>query len=232
MGISTYPFLDSDSAIMLSGAGGRLRTLLGRKMAMALGLNLWALVPYYWLQHHRLFPVTVMPLAPVDEWIQFNDSAVWLYLSLFALMPVAPMQFLNTDQLRRYAIGVAGMSLIADLFFFFSPTAVLRPDVETTNLGYHYLTMFVSPANACPSLHASMAAFSALCYEQVAPHMRRQQLWRIVLWIWAVGVIYATLATKEHVSLDAAAGFLLGSATYFWAFRFKPSAAEHSAKRR
>ncbi|HZA55242.1 MAG TPA: phosphatase PAP2 family protein [Candidatus Udaeobacter sp.] len=221
MRVSVYEFLDSDSANTRLTASRRLKTLLGWKLAMALGLNLWALVPYYWLQHHPFFPVAIMPTIIADEWISFNEAAVWLYLSLFLLMPVAPMQMVSPDDTRRYALGVASMSLLADLVFFLWPTTVLRPNPQMSNIVYQNLTHLVSPNNACPSLHAAMAVFSALCYEQIAPHMRDRQLWRLGLWIWALGIIYATLATKEHVALDAAAGSLLGLIAYLAAFRAK-----------
>jgi membrane-associated phospholipid phosphatase len=199
---------------------------------MALGLNLWAFLPYYLLQHHLFFPLTVMPVTAVDKWIPFSDRAVWLYLSLFLLMPIAPMQMVRAGQLRRYTLGVAGMSLLADLVFLLWPTAVLRPNAETTNTVYYHLTILVTPVNAFPSLHAAMAVFSTLCYEQIAPYMRNPQLWRIGLWIWALGIIYATLATKEHVALDATAGSLLGLITYLCAFRAKSFSTETFRKGR
>jgi membrane-associated phospholipid phosphatase len=219
MRMSTYVVLDSALPVAPLAPGERLKTRLGTKLAMALGLNLWALLPYYLLQHYPFFSVAVMRLTPVDEWTPFDDRAVWLYLSLFLLMPIAPMQFASTDQLRRYTLGVAGMSLLADLIFFFQPTTVLRPNAETVNIVYDHLTRLVSANNACPSLHAAMAVFSALCYEQVAPHVRHRQLWRTGLWIWALGIIYATLAAKQHVALDAVAGSALGFTAYFCAFR-------------
>jgi membrane-associated phospholipid phosphatase len=218
MHVSADEFLASNSAITPLTAMGRLKTLLGWKLAMALGLNLWALVPYYLLQHHPFFPVTIMPTTIMDDWIAFNEHAVWLYLSLFLLMPIAPMQMVSPNHIRRYALGVAAMSLAADLVFFFWPTTVARPSPQMINPVYQNLTLLVSPNNACPSLHAAMAVFSALCYEQIAPHMRDRRLWRLGLWIWALGIVYATLASKEHVALDAAAGSLLGLIAYLGAF--------------
>jgi membrane-associated phospholipid phosphatase len=230
--MSAYVILDSALTAPPLALSERLKTHLGRKLAMALGLNAFALLPYYLLQHYPSFPVTVMPLTALDEWIPFNDGAVWLYLSVFLLMPIAPMQMTGRDQLRRHTIGIIGMSLLADLVFFLWPTAVLRPNIETTTTAYQHLTQLVSSNNACPSLHAAVAVFSALCYEQIARHMRAPQLWRAGLWIWALGVVYATLATKEHVGLDAVSGGLLGLIAYLWAFRFRSLAMQNFRKRR
>ncbi|HXG52522.1 MAG TPA: phosphatase PAP2 family protein [candidate division Zixibacteria bacterium] len=202
----------------------RIRKHLGCKLALALGLNLWALVPYYALQHHTFFPVTLMPETPVDEWIGFDDRALWLYLSLFLLMPVAPLQMTDLTRLRRYAVGVCLLSLAADLVFLVWPTAVRRPDPGAASAFYVQLTQAVSPRNACPSLHAAMAIFSALCYEQTAADFRHPGSWRIALWAWALAILYATLAVKEHVLLDVLAGSLLGWAAYWLAFRASPAA--------
>jgi membrane-associated phospholipid phosphatase len=77
-----------------------------------------------------------------------------------------------------------------------------------------------------------MAVFSALCYEQIACHMRERQLWRLGLWIWALGIIYATLVSKEHVALDAAAGSLLGLIAYLCVFGAKLFAVQTIRKGR
>lgn len=168
--MSAYGVLDSALTAPTLALSERLKTHLGRKLAMALGLNAFALLPYYRLQHYPVFPVTVMPLTVLDEWIPFNDRAVWLYLSLFLMIPIVPMQMTGRDQLRRYTIGIVAMSLLADVVFLLWPTTVTRPQIETTNIAYQYLTRLVSSNNACPSLHAAAAVFSALCYEQIARH--------------------------------------------------------------
>lgn len=202
-----------------AGISARLRFLLGTKLALAVGLNLFALLPYYFLQRHGLFPVKLVPATVIDDWIPFNDQLVWLYLSLFLLMPVTPMQMIRRSQLWRYAIGVAAMSLLADFFFFFWPTTVERPPSRETNEIYRLLNTFVLPNNAAPSLHVAMAVFSALCFEQIAANVRRAYAWRMILWTWALAILHATLATKQHLALDAIAGVLLGLISYAIAFK-------------
>ncbi|MGH7774870.1 MAG: phosphatase PAP2 family protein [Candidatus Binatia bacterium] len=196
----------------------RLRAHLGLKLALAVGLNLWALLPYCLLQQHVFFPITVMTPSAIDHWIPFNDKAIWLYLSLFLFAPIAPMQMIGSDQLCRYAFGVIAMSFAADLIFFFWPTAVMRPATDGANGLYRYLTTLVNPLNAFPSLHAALATYSALCWDQVFPMVRKPWIGGNAIWLWAIAIIYATLATKEHVVLDATAGILLGLATYLLAF--------------
>jgi membrane-associated phospholipid phosphatase len=192
------------------------------KLALALGLNLFAFVPYFWLQRHIFFPVTVMNKSALDVWLGFYPQAVWLYLSLFLLMPVAPMQMEKTQQLRRYALGVVAISLAADLVFFFWPTAVVRPGDAAASMIYRSLASLDLPLNAFPSLHAAMAVFSACCCEQIFSQVRYSRLCRIAVWIWALAIIGAMLSTKQHVAVDALGGIVLGLTSYYWAFRYLP----------
>ena len=196
----------------------RLRVHLPYKLALAVGLNLLALSLYYLLQHYVLYPVTVMRPGRVDHWIAFNEHTVWLYLSLFVLQPIAPMSMLQTSQLRRYALGIVAISSVADVIFFFWPTAIMRPAVAGPSAVYHQLVTLVNPLNACPSLHAAMAVYSACCGEQLWRGTRGAWRWRSGFWLWALAIIYATLSTKEHVFTDAVAGSVLGALTYLVAF--------------
>lgn len=196
----------------------RLRAYLPHKLALAVGLNLWAMLPYYLLQHHVFYPVTIMPQGPIDRWIPFNPHTVWLYLSLFLLQPMTPMHLVHASQLRRYALGVVAMSGLANGLFLFWPTTIVRPEVTASNALYQHLTTVMTPRNACPSLHAAMAVYSALCGEQLWRRTRSAWRWRSGVWLWALGIIYATLSTKEHVFTDAVAGSALGLVIYLAAF--------------
>lgn len=200
----------------------RLRAHLELKLALALGLNLFAFVPYFWLQHNVFFPVTVMTESAFDAWLGFTPNAVWIYLSLFLLMPIAPMQMHNSQQLGRYALGVTAMSLAADLIFLFWPTAVVRPGDEAANVLYRSLITWDRPLNAFPSLHAAMVVFSACCCEQIFSRVRHSDLGRLLIWTWALAIVGAMLVTKQHVALDALGGIVLGLTSYYWAFRNLP----------
>jgi len=203
----------------LSSLKTRLRAHLGLKLALALGLNLFAFAPYFWLQHNLFFPVTVITESAFDSWLGFAPNAVWIYLSLFLLMPIAPMQMQNRQQLDRYALGVVAMSLSADLIFLFWPTAIVRPPAGAANVLYSVLITWDRPLNAFPSLHAAMAVFSACCCEQIFSRVGRSGLGRLLIWTWALAIIGAMLLTKQHVALDALGGILLGLTSYYWAFR-------------
>lgn len=203
----------------------RLRTLLAPKLGMALGLNLLVCIPYFGLQHLVLRPVTWIPASALDRAIHFSEASVWLYQSLYLLMPVAPMLMIHAAQLRRYALGMAAMSLGANVVFLAFPTAVVRPDPAGAGAVYRALVRYDAPLHALPSLHAAFAIFSALCCTAVFREMRLARGWPAAVWLWTLAILYATLATKQHVALDLAGGALLaGLALRFalWPHRMRP----------
>jgi membrane-associated phospholipid phosphatase len=64
--------------------------------------------------------------------------------------------------------------------------------------------------NALPSLHAAFAVFSAIWLDRL---LRRvgAPLWpRIANACWGLGILYSTIATRQHVAVDIAAGSALG----------------------
>ena len=189
----------------------RLRTLLAQKLWMALGLNLLVSIPYFALQHVVLRPVTWVPASALDRAIPFSETSVWLYQSLYLLMPVAPMLMIHATQLRRYALGMLTMSLGANVVFLAFPTTIVRPDPAGASTVYRTLVHYDAPLNAFPSLHAAFAIFSALCCIAISREMRLACGWSAAAWLWALAILYATLATKQHVALDLAGGALLAA---------------------
>jgi len=189
---------------------GRLRSELKLKLILLLALNLWIWVPYQLLQSHQFFNATEMTQGFLDRLIPFSDRAVWLYLSIYLLMPIGPFLMQKREQIVRYALGIVCIGAIADFVFVFWPTSCPRPEIEGTIPLYRMLIAVDNPYHACPSLHAAFAVYSALCSGQVL----RVLPWRCGLWFWALAILWATLATKQHMAIDIAAGGLLGFGVY------------------
>jgi membrane-associated phospholipid phosphatase len=59
-----------------------------------------------------------------------------------------------------------------------------------------------------------VAIFSVLSCEQPLGQNRRNWLWRGLLWLWVLAILYATLATKQHVLIDLVGGGLLAVVIY------------------
>jgi len=181
-------------------------------------LNLWVYLPYIFLQRHQFFPATNMTPSFLDRMIPFSDQAVWLYLSVYLLMPVGPFLMVHRQQIFRYAMGIVIISLLADIIFFLWPTSCPRPDITGANAVYRALVLFDNPFHAFPSLHAAFAVYSACCGGLVLRELGVRWYGRTGLWLWVLVILFATLATKQHVIADIAAGSALGFGAYRCAF--------------
>src|SRR5262249_22758087 len=133
--------LGSDPLLRPSVLLARLTALWPWKVLLAVVLNLWVAVPYYTLQHWTCFVVTRLDPTPFEESIPFAPQLAWLYLSLYLLLPIAPLFMTTTDELRRFAGGIAFLGLASNLCFFLMPTEVARDG--TSALAGDWLYRFI-----------------------------------------------------------------------------------------
>ena len=198
----------------IAGLADRIKTELALKLGLLVILYPLVFLPYFFLQRHHFFPASTMSSGWFDRLIPFSDQAVWPYFSIYLLLPVGPFFMDRRYQLLRYAAGVALLSLIADLIFLCWPTACPRPHVAGVNTVYGLLIAVDSSFNAFPSLHAAFAVYSALCAGLVLREFGSHRVWRLGIWLWAFLILYATLATRQHVVVDVIAGSAIGAAAY------------------
>jgi membrane-associated phospholipid phosphatase len=150
-----------------------------------------------------------------DRRILFSDRGVWIYFSLYLLMPIGPLLMVERRQIVRYALGIMLISTLADLIFIFWPTWCPRPTgISGTTAAYRMLIAIDSPFDAFPSLHAAFAVFSALYTGRVLREMHSPGLWTIGIWLWTFLILLATLTTKQHMLADIAGGSVLGFGVY------------------
>ncbi len=170
---------------------------------------------YFMLQHAPVRPLTIMPVTPIDDAIAFQPWAVLLYVSLWIYIPITPSLEEDRRELLRYCGVMAGICGVGILCFVVWPTAVIRPAAEPSYPWvYRVLTSIDGTANACPSLHAASAVFAGLLNHRLVRTWAAGQILILVNWCWCVGILYATLATRQHVFIDLVAGAALGLAAY------------------
>lgn len=204
---------------MTQGTVDRLLAELPLKLVLLFALNVWVYLPYYYLQRNHFFPATTMPTGPLDRLIPFWSGAVWVYLSIYLLMPIGPFLMSKRKQLLQYAVGIMLIGAIADAFFVFRPTICSRPNPIESSTAYRALIAIDAPFHAFPSLHAAFAVYSAFCASQVLRQINGHPLWSVVPWLWAFLILVATLLTKQHVLADIIAGSALGFGAHFLVFR-------------
>eukprot|EP01036_Dinobryon_divergens_P001945 gene1945-2559_t len=154
-----------------------------------------------------------MPLTPLDHLIPFQPYALGAYLSLWFYVGIAPGLQLTFRELVVYGLWIGGLCITGLGLFYFWPTQIPPLSIDVTGFpGFAMLQGVDAAGNACPSMHVAVAIFTAIRIEHVLRETRTPALWRLLNWAWFAAIAYSTLAVKQHVVLDVAAGALLGVA--------------------
>lgn len=166
---------------------------------------------YFHVLRHPAYPTTVMPVIWLDRLISFEPLALPVYLSLWLYVGLLPAFFATRPELYRYGLAMTLMCVFGLSIFYFWPTAAPAPDIDWTQYPeMDFLKHIDASGNALPSLHVATAVFSGVWFH----HLLRRfggPLWILMLnWTWCIAIIYSTLAVRQHVTVDVAAGLVLG----------------------
>lgn len=165
---------------------------------------------YFHLLEHPYYPVAPMPLTAVDRWLAFMPEALPLYLSLWVYVSLPTALVKQWSDLLCHAAYVGALCLSGILVFLCWPTAVPTQD-PSWGMGIAFLKGIDAAGNACPSLHVATAVFSMFW---LAALLREIGVPRLLLWcnwLWCLGIVYSTMAIRQHVFLDVVAGGALGA---------------------
>jgi membrane-associated phospholipid phosphatase len=202
----------SPNASWLRQIGPRLRTLwLAKMIGMTLGMTGF-FVAYFAILKHPLFPVTTIPLIVIDRLVGFRPEALPLYLSLWVYVSLAPALLKNRREIVSYGLAALMLSAVGLGIFLMWPTAVPRFEIDWSRHSFFsFLKAVDASGNACPSLHAAFAVFTAAWLEHLLCEMRAGRLVRALNGLWCLGILYSTVAVRQHVALDALSGAVLGA---------------------
>ena len=192
--------------------GCRVRILWVPKMlGTTLGIAAF-FVAYFWILRHPFFPITIMPFTPVDRLIVFRPEALPVYASLWVYVGLAPALLKNLRECRLYGLAALSLSVIGLGIFLVWPTAAPKFEIDWSQYpSMSFLRTMDVAANACPSLHAAFAVFTAIWLEHLLRGLRVPRLVRALNWLWCLGILYSTLALRQHVAVDVLAGAVLGA---------------------
>ncbi|MDB6124408.1 MAG: PA-phosphatase [Pedosphaera sp.] len=181
-----------------------------RKLLLTLALNLFFWVGYAWLGHHAVFPLRNVPATWLDTLIQFSPQPWgWIYLSQFLYTGTLPWLINSKPGLRRYVVGLLWMCSISFLAFLFFPTVGPRVEYHGQNFAVALIQHYDGALNAFPSLHAAFLVYTFALGWRLFPGRIPPSFIGVCL-LWAGLILYSTLATKQHYTLDLMAGCLLG----------------------
>lgn len=188
--------------------------LKGSSTMIGIGLFFAA---YFWVLHHPLGDVTTMPVLALDRWLDFEFAAMPLYLSLYlslwVYVSLGPALLPDRRALLGYGIACTVIAGVGLTLFLFWPTKVPPLAAEVaSHAGMAMLRGVDMSGNACPSLHVAFAVFAAVGLARELRAIGAPHWLRALNALWCTGIVYSTLATRQHVVLDALAGALLGAA--------------------
>ena len=180
-------------------------------IGMTLGMSLF-FAAYFVVLHHPLFPVTTMPLTAVDRLVRFRPEALLLYLSLWFYVSLVPALLIERRELVSYTLAAAGISVIGLGIFLLWPTTVDWSDANWSQYpAFAFLQSVDASGNACPSLHVAFAVFTAIWLGRLLRQMGTGRGACALNWLWCLGILYSTVAIRQHVVLDVLAGAGLGA---------------------
>ena len=180
---------------------------------------------YFYLLKVPAYPTTVMPVIVVDRLIPFQPLAFYVYITLWVYVSLPPTLLTTRRELYDYGLVMAAMCLAGLIVFYFWPTAVPAANIDWAQYpGVDFLKSMDASGNACPSLHVTAAVFSGIWLH----HLLRRfgaPLWILIFnGAWCIGIVYSTLATRQHVAVDVLAGLVLGALAAYLSLRHRVDA--------
>lgn len=168
-------------------------------------------IAYFAILRNPPSPPAVIPFTAPDRWIGFHPLALIPYATLwfYVILPTALMTHFR--ELIGYTVGAAALSVAGLGIFYLWPTTIPPAGIDwAAHPSILFLKSMDASGNACPSLHAAFAVFTAVW---LARMLRRVNAGRPALAAniaWAAVIVYSTVATRQHVAIDALAGSVLG----------------------
>lgn len=156
---------------------------------------------------------TVIHIAPifVDNWIGFKPNYLYFYLSLWVYVSLVPALMKNRKELIYYGIYIGAVCLIGVGFYILFPTSVPQYAIDLHQYPQFSLLKTIDTAgNAFPSLHVATAFFSAFWFDYLLIQMKGNIGIRMMSAVWCLGIIYSTMAIKQHLFMDVIGGLILG----------------------
>lgn len=170
-------------------------------------------VAYFQLLRHPVFPVATIPATRLDALIPFWPAALAPYFSLWCYIVVGSGTVRGWREIGYYCAGLLVLLVGGLGTFLFWPTETPPPDIDwRQHPSFQFLQDVDSAGNAWPSLHVAFAVFTGLWLERVLREVAAPRALRAGNALWALAIVYSTLATRQHVIADVLSGLALGGA--------------------
>jgi membrane-associated phospholipid phosphatase len=171
-------------------------------LAFAAGYAIFCAL-YIWTGRVHLGRPATLPMFAIDRLIPFIGWTVWIYHTQFFFLLLSVRALKTAAIISRAFYSMALASAFSFIAFFFYPTTIARPPVETGGLtaqAFQLLYAIDAASNCLPSLHAALAWLAALA---VAEERARFAAFAV---LWAALISISTMTTKQHYFIDVMAG--------------------------
>lgn len=168
-------------------------------------------VAYFYVLSHPVYPVAIMPITWLDELIPFQPVTLPIYLSLWLYVSLPPALLATRRELYEYCVAMTLTSIIGFIVFYFWPTTLPMATLDwAQSPEISFLKGIDAAGNACPSFHVATAFFSGCWLHYLFRRLNAPLSIHVVNWLWCIGIVYSTLAIRQHVVVDVIAGLALG----------------------
>jgi hypothetical protein len=189
----------------------RVVTLWPLKAFGTMGFMVLFFWGYFTVLHNPLTPPLVMPVTWLDTWIGFSPSAFPAYVSLWVYVSLAPALLGSLRSLLGFGLWMGWMCLFCLAIFWLFPTSTPPFSIDWKAYPEFALIKGLDAAgNAFPSLHVASAVFSAFWLNRVFGQLDAPKTLQWLSALQCSVIIWSTIATRQHVVLDALGGVIVG----------------------
>lgn len=175
-----------------------------------MALFFWA---YFAVLHNPLTPPLVMPSTWLDAWIGFSPSALPAYVSLWVYVSLAPALLGSLRSLLSFGVWVGWLCAFCLAIFWVFPTSTPPAAIDWNAYPeFAVIKGLDASGNAFPSLHVASAVFAAFWLNRVFVQLDAPKILPLLSALHCALIVWSTIATRQHVVLDAVGGALVGAA--------------------
>lgn len=181
-------------------------------------------IAYFAVLRQPLGPAFEVPFTWLDSWIGFHPLSIIPYASLWIYVCLPSSVMKDFPALLVHAIGALVLCAVGLFIFLVWPTSTPPVDLDWSRYpGMSLIKSVDAAGNACPSLHAAFAVFAGLWLHRLMRELHAPRWMHAVNWIWALAILYSTIATRQHVAIDTLCGIVLGWMAARLNLRFTPA---------
>lgn len=187
--------------------------ILLKSVGITLFISLF-FIAYFYILKYPAYQATIIPLTFLDRLISFQPAALPIYLSLWIYVVITPIMIISLEELYTFTISITLMTIVGLIIFYVWPTAIPVSDIDwAQHPSISFLKSVDAAGNACPSLHVATATYCGAWTDAIFRRIKAPTWIRLINLVWGISIIYSTIATHQHVVLDAVGGLMLAGLT-------------------